>query len=218
MALNQQLVNQLADVIRNPGKYANEGIKQARQRDQEARDRGIPELQAKNSGKSVTSYTSPSLGNVTRANAKEDTRTAEQKMNAAQKALNIHNAAQGEYKPVEKTPLQKAMDDLFRQPVGASVSDAPVQMDKSLQQPDQDARRKELEATVEHYRQQMQAEEDRAVMDADMAEFNSWPEEDREALKTYIIQDAQEKNNPFSTPSLYSARYNATNLFNKYGA
>lgn len=158
------------------------------------------------------------LGVVVRANAKEDTRTAEQKMNAAQKALNIHNAAQGENKPVEKSPLQKAMDDLFRQPAGTSVSDAPVQMDKNLQQPDQDARRKELEATVEHYRQQMQAEEDRAVMDADMAEFNSWPEEDREALKTYIIQDAQEKNNPFSTPSLYSARYNATNLFNKYGA
>jgi hypothetical protein len=55
-----------------------------------------------------------------------------------------------------------------------------------------DAKAKELNATVEHYRQQLQAEADQRVMDADLKELESWSEEDRKNLEQYDLRRDQQ--------------------------
>lgn len=77
--------------------------------------------------------------------------------------------------------------------------------------------RRAVKAEAEYWRNQEQAEKDAGTMQADMAELDSWPEKDRAALKTYIIERGREAD-PTAGYSFGTARANATELFNKYGA
>ena len=59
----------------------------------------------------------------------------------------------------------------------------------ALQQPTveaEDAKEAELRSIRNYYKTLLDAEQDQAVMDADLAKLESWPEEDRKALETYV--------------------------------
>jgi len=86
------------------------------------------------------------------------------------------------------------------------------------------ARKKLLEEEYNwsgYFKQQEQAAQDAATMEADMAEFNSWPQQDKEALIRYVMEREQEAYNalnPMTEQSFTSARARASELFDKYSA
>lgn len=69
-----------------------------------------------------------------------------------------------------------------------------------------------------YYKEQQRAQEDQAVTEKNLEEFQSWPKEDQEALKQYIIERDREDYDLLKEPSFENARYNASDLFEKYGA
>ncbi|MBR4291638.1 MAG: hypothetical protein IKT52_13520 [Oscillospiraceae bacterium] len=114
-----------------------------------------------------------------------DTRTTQQKHDDAKKAYDDY-VASDEHKQrlgeANKTALDQAMQRVFSTP-GVSASDALI---GAGQQIPTDSKERELNAMVEHYRQQMEAEEDQRARDADMKEIESWSDEDRAALEEYV--------------------------------
>lgn len=80
------------------------------------------------------------------------------------------------------------------------------------------AKERELRASAEYFRGLAQSASDKAIMDADMKELENWPEEDRAAFETYIIERNMEKGYQQGDRSFTNARTNASELFNKYGA
>ena len=81
-----------------------------------------------------------------------------------------------------------------------------------------DTKTRELNATVEHYRKQLQAEEDQRVMAADLKELESWSEEDRNNLDRYIAERDQHAYNALN-PTLDTQfdTYNLNPIVEKYG-
>lgn len=87
-----------------------------------------------------------------------------------------------------------------------------LEQQKKALEKERDAR-----AKSDYYRQKAQEQKDEEILQTDLEELDRWPEEDREALKTYIIERGYE----FGANPMYSAgtaRANATKLFEKYGA
>lgn len=81
-----------------------------------------------------------------------------------------------------------------------------------------DTKTRELNATVEHYRQQLQAEEDQRVMDADLKELESWSEEDRNNLDRYIAERNQHAYNSLNPMlDVQFDTYNLNPIVEKYG-
>lgn len=78
-------------------------------------------------------------------------------------------------------------------------------------------KRAEAKAAEEYAAEQARRQEEENLLRADMEELNSWPEQDVAALKTYIIERGREAD-PTSGYSFGTARTNAAELFNKYGA
>lgn len=76
---------------------------------------------------------------------------------------------------------------------------------------------KEVKAVQGYEAEQKRRQEEDSILRADMAELDSWPERDRAALKTYIIERGREAD-PTSGFGFGTARANAAELFNKYGA
>lgn len=152
----------------------------------------------------------------------EDTRTTQQKHDDARKAYDEY-VASPEYRQKQaennKKALQEAMGRIFS--AGASAADLPLGY--AQVKPQVDTYEQELKATVEHYKQQMEAEGNQRVMDADMAEIDAMSEDDREQLRQYISSDSKTGNLLVnSNPLLWfqankalgdSAKY----LFDKYG-
>ena len=152
----------------------------------------------------------------------KDTRTTQQKHAEAKKlyddyvASDEHKQRLGE---ANKTALDQAMQRVFTTP-GMSASDALI---GAGQQIPYDSKERELNAMVEHYKQQMDAEESQRIRDADMKEIESWSDEDREQLQKYVSNDSKTGNLLVnSNPLLWfgankalgdSAKY----LFDKYG-
>lgn len=114
-----------------------------------------------------------------------DTRTTQQKHDDAKKAYDDY-VSSDEHKQrlgeANRTALEESMRRIFSTP-GMSASDALI---GAGQQIPTDSKERELNAMVEHYRQQMEAEEDQRVRDADMKEIESWSDEDRAALEEYV--------------------------------
>lgn len=151
-----------------------------------------------------------------------DTRTTQQKYDDAKKAYDgyvesdEHKQRLGE---ANKAALQEAMRRVFAVP-GASASDA---LPGVLAAAPVDTKERQLKAAMDHYQQQMEAEENRRIIDADLHELESWSEEDREQLRQYISSDSKTGNLLVnSNPLLWfgankalgdSAKY----LYGKYG-
>lgn len=94
-----------------------------------------------------------------------------------------------------------------------------LEQDKKQREQQQKAWEEERKARAkaEHYRTLEQQQKDEETLQADIDELNSWTEEDREALKTYIIERGYESGvNPMYSAG--TARAKATKLFEKYGA
>lgn len=164
----------------------------------------------------------PTAQPATAAPTVKDTRTTQQKYEDAQKALNDYTASD-EYRIKQqernREALRQAQERIFA--AGGSASDLPLNLVSAT--PAEDTREKELKATVDHYKQQMDAEENQRIRDADMKEIDAMPEEDREQLRQYISSDSKTGNLLVnSNPLLWfkenkalgdSAKY----LFGKYG-
>lgn len=103
-------------------------------------------------------------GFVTNSQIEADTRTTQQKFDDAQKAYGRYLASNEYKQKLEKLGIWGMSDD---------------------------AKGNELSAAVEYYRQQLQAEEDQRVMDADLKELESWSEEDRKNFEQYVIEQDQ---------------------------
>ena len=80
-----------------------------------------------------------------------------------------------------------------------------------------EAEEKVTKAVRGYEAEQKRRQEEDSILRADMAELDSWPERDRAALKTYIIERGREAD-PTSGFGFGTARANAAELFNKYGA
>lgn len=83
-----------------------------------------------------------------------------------------------------------------------------------------DPEERRLKAIVNYYEQMVQQEEDNAIMEADMAELNSWDAADRAAFETYVAESGSEFWKQGQTDMLpqMNARAKATQLFDKHGA
>lgn len=116
---------------------------------------------------------------------------------------------------IKKDRAQKALDDFY--------NNKEIDWTDTNQRKAYDAEIKRLQAEADHYKQQMDAEENQRIRDADMKEIDSMSEEDREQLRQYISSDSKTGNLLVnSNPLLWfkenqalgdSAKY----LFEKYG-
>ena len=153
---------------------------------------------------------------------KQEEKTTKQKYEDAKKALSDYTSSD-DYRAKEqeknRDALQKAQEGMFA--TGIANSETPRNM--VMTAPKADAKEQELKALVEHYKQQMEAEENQRVRDADMQEIDAMSEEDREQLRQYISNDSKTGDLLVnSNPLLWfkankalgdSAKY----LFGKYG-
>lgn len=139
-----------------------------------------------------------------------DTRTTQQKYEDAQKALSDYTASD-EYRIKQqernREALRQAQERIFA--AGASASDLPLNLVSAT--PEADTREQELKATVEHYKAQMDAEANQAVQDADLAEYETWSEEDRANLDRYIMERDQKFYNSLN-PAMSDAFITAKDL------
>ena len=118
-----------------------------------------------------------------------DNRTTQQKYDDAKKAYDTYMGSeefQNNRKEANSGNLLNAIQQLFSV-AGGPTSDM-VMGSASMPAPKEDTKEKELSATVEHYRQQLDAEENQRIMDADLKELEGWSEEDRRNLDTFIAQ------------------------------
>ena len=146
----------------------------------------------------------------------DDGRTTQQKYDDAKKAYDSYIGSEERKQSQNKVNLQTAIQQLFNV-AGGPTSDA-LMGSRNMPSVPEDAKEKELSATVEHYRKQLQAEEDQRVMAADLKELESWSEEDRNNLVRYIAERDQHAYNALN-PTLGTQfdTYNLNPIVEKYG-
>lgn len=145
-----------------------------------------------------------------------DNRTTQQKYDDAKKAYDTYLGSDEHKKALGNVTLMDAISKLFNV-TGGPTSDALMGSTSAPTAP-QDSKERELNATVERYRKQLQAEEDQRIMDADLKELESWSEEDRNNLNRYIAerdQHAYNSLNPMIGPQFDT--YNLNPIVEKYG-
>lgn len=116
-----------------------------------------------------------------------------------------------------------AIEAVNTMPANSASSYAARMQNQNLQQVQEDTKEKELRAKRDYYKNMVNAENDRFVMESDLAELATWTEEDREQLQKYISSDSKTGNLLVnSNPLLWfgankslgdSAKY----LYGKYG-
>ena len=113
-----------------------------------------------------------------------DNRTTAQKVADSQAAYDSYMGSE-EKKQNQQAANRKAMQEtflrLFAVP-GTTMGEMPLSVASPVPV---DRKEQELKATADYYKGQQQAEEDRAVMDADLKEYESWSDEDKTALEFY---------------------------------
>lgn len=174
--------------------------------------------QQKATAKSVAA---PAAEPATTVPTVKDTRTTQQKHDDAKKAYDDY-VASDEHRQRLADANRKEMDDAMRRIFAAPGSASDILVGAGQQIPT-DSKERELNAMVEHYKQQMDQEESQRIRDADMKEIESWSDEDREQLQKYISSDSKTGNLLVnSNPLLWfgankslgdSAKY----LYGKYG-
>lgn len=116
----------------------------------------------------------------------DDTRTTQQKLADAQSAYDSYMGSQEREQNRQKAnrnAFQEAIDRVFAVP-GASASDMPLSVASPL--PKMDEKEQQLKAELNYRKAQQQAEEDRAVMENDLATFEKWDKEDQLKLHKFI--------------------------------
>lgn len=130
------------------------------------------------------------------------------------RASEAYHVNQGER---NREALKRALEMTFAVP--GSVSDRPMNVVQV--QPERDAREEQLRQQVDQYREQAEAEREQSVREADLARLETWTEEDRAALDSYIIaRDQLEayRNNPMTDKGfLPQLPENARQLIARWG-
>lgn len=129
----------------------------------------------------------------------------------------------GSYRASQEAPKTKQVPKFVMKtmvPDTQSVKDSIDRITPENAQPSVSNTRKdpkEVKAVQGYEAEQKRRQEEDSILRSDMAELESWPERDRAALKTYIIERGREAD-PTSGYGFGTARANAAELFNKYGA
>ena len=143
-----------------------------------------------------------------------DNRTTQQKYDDAKKAYDTYLGSDEHKKALGNVTLMDAISKLFNV-TGGPTSDALMGSTSAPTAP-QDSKERELNAVVEHYKQQLQQEKDQQVTDANLKEIESWSDEDRRNLDQYLLDErnyqvAAMSGNPIS------ANHMTNPLVEKYG-
>ena len=104
----------------------------------------------------------------------QDSRTTAQKLADAQSAYDAYMGSTGQQQKqqeVSRNALREAMDRIFAPPTDTKAAG--------------------LKATVDYYQNQQRAENDQTIMDADLAEYEKWSDEDKANLARYMEERDQ---------------------------
>lgn len=139
-----------------------------------------------------------------------DNRTTAQKVADSQAAYDSYMGSE-EKKQNQQAANRKAMQEtflrLFAVP-GTTMGEMPLSVASPVPV---DPKELELKATADYYKGQQQAEQDRAVMDADLAEYESWSAQDKANMEQYLVERNQHQSNIFGEPQFDT--YNLNPIF-----
>lgn len=135
---------------------------------------------------------------------------ADQFLKEAEQAYQDYLASE-EYRIWKNEEERKTASGAYLMDVGGTMVSAPAA---------KNAKEQELKSTVAYYQGIITSKKEAEMLQRDMEEFVSWPEEDQAALVSYIAEREQESYNFLNQadPSFFNARTNANALFEKYGA
>lgn len=187
--IKAQIHKAQAEAIRNAPTLAAAGSSATFQESKKILQKNMSAQQAAKQTSNGQAET-PALPEVT------DTRTTQQKYDDAQKEYEGYiNSDEYKQKRAEynQTALRESMQRVFT--AGESASGIPLGVAKV--KPQVDTKEQELKASVDHYKQQMDAEENQRIRDADMNEIAGWSDEDRAALEEYV-RGKDERDDPLT--------------------
>lgn len=144
-----------------------------------------------------------------------DTRTTAQKAADAQSAYDAYMGSEEQkinQQEANRQAVWAAMDRIFAAGPGVSASDMPLNI---VSVNPVDTKQEELKATADYYKTQKQAEENQKVLDAKLAEYETWSAEDKAALDQYMTERDMAQNNLFGAPQFDT--YNLNPLVQKMG-
>lgn len=146
--------------------------------------------------------------------ATQEPKTTKQKYEESKKNLSDYTKSD-DYKARQqernREALKKSQEGMFST---GGTSESPRSMVFAGQE---DAREKELKALVNHYKQQMDAEENQRIRDADMKEIDSWSDEDRAALDEYV-RARDERDDPLTVSNPFRYILQANKAAKPYSA
>lgn len=138
----------------------------------------------------------PAAEPATAVPAVKDTRTTQQKYDDAQKALNDYTDSD-EYRIKQQERYREALRQAQERIFATRAPAFDLRLGVAQVKPEADAEEQELKAMVDHYKQQMDAEENQRIRDTDMKEIESWSDEDRAALEEYV-RGKDERDDPLT--------------------
>lgn len=123
--------------------------------------------------------------------------TEEQDASFIAPSQQLYDAAEKEYNDYINSEAHKnlklqnmAIEAVNTMPANSASSYAARMQNQNLQQVQEDTKEKELRAKRDYYQRQVNLEETQRIMEADLAEFEKWPEEDKLKLQIYIENGA----------------------------
>jgi hypothetical protein len=147
--------------------------------------------------------------------------TEEQDASFIAPSQQLYDAAEKEYEDYINSEAHKnlklqnmAIEAVNTMPANSASSYAARMQNQNLQQVQEDTKEKELRAKRDYYKNMVNAENDRYVMESDLAELATWTEEDRSDLDKYVgFRQAGITSGGYAVPA--KEAYN--NLVAKYG-
>lgn len=151
---------------------------------------------------------------------RSDTRTTAQKAADSKAAYTAYQGSEEQKKnqgEANKKALQEVMDRLFAVPntsmgemplVGMPVKGMPVGVAAPIPV---DQKEQELKAVADYHAGQLKMEQDKAMMDADLAEYESWSAQDKANMEQYLEERNRHQNDIFGEPQFDT--YNLNPLF-----
>lgn len=171
----------------------------------ENKAREAEQLNAQNTASAFAMQTSqPTSSEKTQV---EDNRTTQQKYDDAKKAYDSYRTSEEYQDELKKAQLNAAIQNTL---AGPDISPVIGYKTPTV------SKEEELRATVEHYQQQLEAEENQRIMDADLKELESWSEEDQLNLEKYLM-DRSNYTGAVLRGETISADYLLNPIVDKYG-
>ncbi|MGM9587404.1 MAG: hypothetical protein ACI3VA_07965, partial [Candidatus Limivicinus sp.] len=207
---NMAEASQIREQAQAAGKWPSNQTSETTQKS--SVESGQAKQAAKSSGKAtnVDELTGDDLVQDTKARAREHSQSPKVKAYEAEKAYNDYLKSDE-----RKQNLNKAMQEA----TASMLLNGLPGLENF--QPTGDEKEQTLRSQMDYWKEQARQEEDRAVLEKDLEELQSWSEEDQQALKRYIAgrdTDFYETLNPNSGEiRIENAEREAAGLFGKYG-